>query len=178
MSIFHRSNLTVTSALLLLFSALALWCFQSTPSTPPTVAAERTLEEKVAQALEDTLGKDSFHLYLDRQTRLVVKTVDTTEVGESKVKEEQIKDEELGPRAERMGQDRGPYRHHVASRQYVVGGSETREVFTENQTIKISCVVTVKEHAWERTEIARAVLENLLGPDSKRGDKISFVRLP
>ena len=178
MSIFHRSTLTVTSALLLLFSALALWCFQSTPSTPPTVAAERTLEEKVAQALEDTLGKDSFHLYLDRQTRLVVKTVETTTVGDSKVQSEQIKDEELGPRAERMGHDRGPYRHHVASRQYVVGGSETREVFTENQTIKISCVVTVKEHAWERTELARAVLENLLGPDSKRGDKISFVRVP
>lgn len=178
MSFFHRSNLTALSSLLLLFSALALWCFQTDSMPSPDITTERSLEEKVAQALEDTLGKDNFHLYLDRQTRLAVKTVETTSVGDSKVQSEQVKDEELGRSAERMGQDKGPYRQHVASRQYVVGGSETREVFTETQVTSLHCVVTVKEQAWKRTDVAQAVLENLLGPDLERGDKLSFVRLP
>lgn len=169
----HLSSAYLRNSLLVLLGLCAFWTFQ--PSTPRQPQSELTSEEKVRLALADTLGAENFQLYLTMESRLVVKTVEANEIGDSAVQSEQVKDEEMGPKP---SENKGQYSYHVASRNYLVEETKTREVSTENQVTKIRCVVLVKSGVWERTELARPILESLLGFEKERGDQLSFVQQP
>ncbi len=173
MHFFHSSSAYLKISLLIVLGACALWTSQ--PSTPPASQGELSTEERTRLALNDTLGADNFSLHLIVEKRLVVKTVEALDLGNSVVQGEQVKTEEMGPKPL---ENSGQYSHHVASRNYIVEQCKTREVSTENQITKIRCVILVKPEAWDRLELARPVVESLLGFEKERGDQLSFVRQP
>lgn len=167
------SRLCLRNCLLVTLGLFALWLCRPAPEV---AGVELSPEESLAKAaLDDVLGAGNFELHLTVERRLCVKTVESKEIGDSAVLNEQVKLEELGANATDEGRR---YHQQVTSRNYLVEECDTREVSTENRIAEIRCVVLVSPAAAKQTETARAVLEELLGFNAARGDRLTFLARP
>ena len=167
------SRVYLRNCLLVALGLSALWLCRPAPEV---AKVELSPEESLAKAaLDNVLGAGNYELYLTIERHLYFKTVESKEIGNSAVLNEQIKLEELGANA---CDDGRRYHQQVTSRNYLVEERDTREVSTENRLAGIRCVVLVSPAVAKQTETARAVLEELLGFNTERGDRLTFLPRP